>query len=300
MHSSPLDPEDEPEELARFRAAWKAELESRRKLTQPTPQRPDEPSSKPDGTTPHLRRQAHHPTAHAVAGASSEFIPVADHIPTKLQVDALSPKLTSAVEIYRRAMMCEERSDLDQALQLYRTAFRMDANVDRAYRSVELRLQNDVAAAASSTGIRRARRHSASSDATVVSSITTATDTSTASNATVLQDITKKMKNIHLAALKSVTSSSQEGSWVNLLSNWPYPLTFEQEDEKEPIHINSLPEEIVIHILRLLDVTSVERFATISRRARILTLDPVIWRCVLMIAICVSVTDSVIAKRFCA
>ncbi|KAJ7916231.1 hypothetical protein B0H13DRAFT_2323506 [Mycena leptocephala] len=55
-------------------------------------------------------------------------------------------------------------------------------------------------------------------------------------------------------------------------------LVFEPEDEQQPILLNVLPEELLILVIRKLDHTSIERFAAVSRKARVLSLDPAIWR----------------------
>jgi len=56
------------------------------------------------------------------------------------------------------------------------------------------------------------------------------------------------------------------------------PLTFEPEIENQPVLLNELPEELIVLILSKLDPTSVERFARVSKKARVLSVDPGIWR----------------------
>lgn len=56
------------------------------------------------------------------------------------------------------------------------------------------------------------------------------------------------------------------------------PLTFEPQEETEPVEITRIPDEVLVYILRFLDHGSIERFASISRKARVLTLDSTIWR----------------------
>jgi F-box protein 9 len=41
--------------------------------------------------------------------------------------------------------------------------------------------------------------------------------------------------------------------------------------------LNKLPDELLVMIIVTLDTTSIERFARVCKKARILTLDPVIW-----------------------
>ena len=59
---------------------------------------------------------------------------------------------------------------------------------------------------------------------------------------------------------------------------FPRPLTFEREDETEAIHISRIPDEVLVYTLRFLDHGTIESFGSISRKARVLTLDSTIWR----------------------
>ena len=63
-----------------------------------------------------------------------------------------------------------------------------------------------------------------------------------------------------------------------IVQDFPKTLTFEREEETEPIHITGIPDEVLVYILRYLDHGTIERFASISRKARVLTLDSTIWR----------------------
>jgi len=59
-------------------------------------------------------------------------------------------------------------------------------------------------------------------------------------------------------------------------------VVFQAEDETAPVPIQRLPHEMIVHILRhlgrLCDYTSIEAFACISRKARLISLEPSIWR----------------------
>jgi F-box protein 9 len=72
------------------------------------------------------------------------------------------------------------------------------------------------------------------------------------------------------AVPKSVISKVVQG--------FPQTLTFDREEETEPIHITRIPDEVLLYILRFLDHGTIEHFASISRKARVLTLDSTIWR----------------------
>jgi F-box protein 9 len=69
------------------------------------------------------------------------------------------------------------------------------------------------------------------------------------------------------------------GLLASLLDQFPQDLVFEPDDEKNGIPVNSLPDEILVLILRNLDATSIERFAVVNRKARVVSLDLGIWRC---------------------
>lgn len=117
-------PVEDSEELKRFRAEWKAEVEHRKAVT--------EPNAK--GV---VDNSEHKPVHHLPLPTPSS--------PTKPQhrVSALShappsEAQGSALAIYRSAVAHEQLGDLDVALRLYRQAFRKDSNVDRAYHREEI------------------------------------------------------------------------------------------------------------------------------------------------------------------
>lgn len=72
------------------------------------------------------------------------------------------------------------------------------------------------------------------------------------------------------------------GPLTSLLANFARNLMFEPENEEEPVFLNKLPDELLVMIIVTLDTTSIERFARVCKKARILTLDPVIWMYVLL------------------
>ena len=76
----------------------------------------------------------------------------------------------------------------------------------------------------------------------------------------------------------SLPSKNDGRGSARLLRGFPHILAFEREDEKEGTPLQTLPEELLILILRMLDPTSIERFAAVSRKAFALSLDNTIWR----------------------
>src|ERR1700749_4694377 len=87
----------ESDELAKFREEWKAEVRARA------------------GSSGESKPAQKEPTKPSIGKSST----VQDH----LQVAGESP-----VELYRRAVHAEERGQLDEALTLYRRAFRREPN----------------------------------------------------------------------------------------------------------------------------------------------------------------------------
>ncbi len=55
-------------------------------------------------------------------------------------------------------------------------------------------------------------------------------------------------------------------------------LTFKPEDETQPTSINILPEEILLEIIHMMNPSTIERFAHVCKKARVLTLESSIWR----------------------
>jgi F-box protein 9 len=253
--------DEDREELARFREEWKKEVE-RKKNPQPEPG--------PSKQRPELNVLAEYDLSEttssgtATPGPSSETIsgtPAALATGSKyFDASNVPPAIRTALAIYTRAVQHEQSGQLDTALSLYRQAFRLEPNVDRAYHTQE-----------------------------ILASIKAAQTTDLSSP--------KDGENVdHLATTlqRAVAIKSGEepvlvvtGTLASLLEGFPQDLVFEPEDEEQPVYINVLPEELLIIILRKLDHTSIERFAAVSRKARVLSLDPGIWRSVC----CVTIRD---------
>lgn len=124
------------EELARFRAEWKADLNNRLKQTWGGKPEPSQEASAPSSTG----------VANEDVGGTAELKRPAKPIlsPTlpdagfgTVIADALHPAQARALEIYRKAVAHEQRSELDEALRLYRQAFRINEDVARLYERLE-------------------------------------------------------------------------------------------------------------------------------------------------------------------
>ncbi|KAG2042663.1 hypothetical protein BDR03DRAFT_1065103 [Suillus americanus] len=259
-----LAPEQEPAELARFREQWKAEVRERLgqaatsgAQTQPVPgasataERAVSPArsdaSAKAAIITNTVSASRGPATHVVAGAPTA-ITHASHGQSHL-----SPNLAHAVEVYRKAVFHEQHSQLDEALRLYRQAFRLDANVDRAYFIEEQRTQDRFATQPAS--------HKKVPSTVSVDGVT--------------RDVLKSEVHQDSKNRSFVVS----GFLAQVLKSFPENLVFEPEDEKEGLPpINLIPDELLLQILRILDYTTIERFAAVSRKARVLSLDSAIWR----------------------
>jgi F-box protein 9 len=257
--SDNLIPDQEPAELARFREQWKAEVRERQAATsgaqtEPvtgtstaaaraiSPARSD--ASVKTATITNALSASRGPSTYVVAGAPT----VTTH--ASHGQSHLSPNLAHAVEVYRKAVFHEQHSQLDEALRLYRQAFRLDANVDRAYFIEE----------------QRAQGHSAAQPLSHKKFPSTVS----------VDGVTRDAQKLEVHKDKSFVTS---GFLAQVLKNFPENLVFEPEDEKEGSPpINLIPDELLLQILRILDYTTIERFAAVSRKARVLSLDSAIWR----------------------
>jgi F-box protein 9 len=68
------------------------------------------------------------------------------------------------------------------------------------------------------------------------------------------------------------------GTLADLISGFPETLSFEPEIEQETVPLRKFPDELLVMVLRKLDPTSIERFAMVNCKARIITLEPSIWK----------------------
>ncbi|KAI6113027.1 hypothetical protein F5141DRAFT_753101 [Pisolithus sp. B1] len=166
-----------------------------------------------------------------------------------------SPTLTRAVGIYRSAVRHEQDGLLDEALKLYSQAFRLEPNVDRAYFWEERRSQQ------SATPVPLVGDLGGLPNATC----TGKGNVNAAHGTTIIRTVTKE-------------KYCASGVLAKVVANFPADLVFTPEDEREGAALNTIPDELLLHILRSLDTTTIERFAAVCRKARVLTLDSSIWR----------------------
>ncbi|ESK96528.1 hypothetical protein Moror_7036 [Moniliophthora roreri MCA 2997] len=260
---------EETEELRQFREAWKAEVK-KKKLEGKQAQPAQVPTSDavPSSSSAPLRP--------AVAPPSDPLSIPEDVTPPKVDVsDArqLSKEVTSpAVSIYRQAVLHEQRGELDEALLLYRQAFRRDPNVDRAYHQEE-RLGAFVVQVAQQSQLLGKGKVAETSKEEHHRDLT----------AVAVEALSEKVKHtLSFQDKAAVAAESGKGTsttrLASLLSEFPQQLVFEPEDEKEPVLLNMLPDEMIVSIIKRMDPSSIERFAAVNRKARLISLDATIWR----------------------
>ncbi|KAJ6619845.1 hypothetical protein B0H10DRAFT_2023678 [Mycena sp. CBHHK59/15] len=236
------------EELARFREEWKREVERKR-----NPPPPAEPVLSADhyitedasaSSTPPAQPG---PSSETISGTPAAFASTSGYFNSS----AIPSAVRLALAVYKRAVKHEQEGQLDEALVLYRQAFRMEPNVDRAHHTQEML-------------------------ASISAAQTQATESVLPEGA--VEDLGRTLQRAVTVQAGEAHGGAITGTLASLVEGFPAELVFESEDEDELVHLNKLPEELLVLIIRKLDHTTIERFAAVSRKARMLTLDPGIWR----------------------
>jgi F-box protein 9 len=232
--------EQETDELRNFRENWKKEVWEKQRLQQASSQ-----ASVTNPTTAASPNQTSGPEDKAHT-----------HTSGRLQ------SRNDALDVYARAIKHEQASELDDALRLYRQAFRMDSNVDKAYHLREQKAAHrapETSAAVTVTSVQPENKATGFVGPAVDGGVVRVKDRSSSVH--------------HLERQVS-------GLLAQVVADFPMSLSFDPEDEREPSHLQRLPDEILVHILSYLGVMAIEQFACVSRKARIITLDIMIWRSV--------------------
>lgn len=220
------------EELERFREAWKAEVRRKRadKSSHPEPQTLGE--SKP----PRIQDFDEPPKSPLKHVEPPLFVPQSGQVP----IQDLSQRTQDALQIYAQAVAHERLGNTDEALHLYRRAFRMEDRIDRIY------------------------DHQMSFIA--LGNVPHATD-----------EVVKRLQ-AQLEARQEAHPGPVANVSRIVRAFPPGTAWFEMEDEKVYSLLKDMSEELVVHILTFLDHTSLERFAASCRTGRIITLDVAIWK----------------------
>ncbi|KAI0040964.1 hypothetical protein FA95DRAFT_789684 [Auriscalpium vulgare] len=249
--------EEESEELKKFRQQWREEVQRKKgeslrsvevvptESSISTSKQTHRPSSSLE--VPHVEvAKLLAPLGNPPSASSSTFIS-----------NGSIPARRNALAIYKQAVKCEQASELDEALRLYRQAFRMDPDVDRMYFREET--QAALVASSSSAGTLGHKKTTSADHAS--DAVTPDAKASTAPSVRV-QHIDRTAK----------------GGLATVLRGFPEVLKFEPEDETASTPIEVLPDELLVSIISFLGTSAIERFGTVSRKARVVTLDSTIWR----------------------
>ncbi|KAN0121263.1 hypothetical protein V8E52_003851 [Russula decolorans] len=230
------DEEQETDELRNFRENWKREVDEKKGLQQ-SRQDPAEPAAVlPEQSSTPEARSPHH--------------------------SGVFRSRNDALEVYSRAVKHEQAGELDDALRLYRQAFRTDSNVDKSYHLKEKRARTLEAISLTATNVEENAENMA------------AVSIMNARSNSVIPGV------VHMKPPSSPRHTERQvsGLLASILAKFPMPLSFEPEDERALLPLQRLPDELLVHILSYLGAAAIERFALVSRRARMITLDPTIWR----------------------
>lgn len=150
--------------------------------------------------------------------------------------------------LYAEAVVAEQQGNFSVATDLYRRSFRLDAHVDRAYQRSLLVAESKALSH---------QRVIMTNDAEPPPSVT--------------RGLPLAGPGVATAPLTSTINSFPDG-----------PYEFLPEDPEQSIAIKLVPDELLLSVLYVLatrkDVTSLERFALVCRKARLVTLDSTIWR----------------------
>lgn len=169
--------------------------------------------------------------------------------------------LTSCyIDLYKRAAIAESEGDLDKAVRLYRDSFRLHDNVASLYHRSMLAESKPIS-------------HPGTSSHSHARKVSTGTTTT----------LEPPLDTVVAAAWKpTATSFTLSHILSSIAEEWPPKLDFQPEDERMPVPINNLPDELLIAILAQLasrnDVTGIERFAMVNRKARLVSLDSGVWK----------------------
>lgn len=263
---------NDSDELARFRDAWKAEVQQRK-----------EQHDHIQGTQPPASRQPifsenrelHEQTLSPNVGSSIPLGYSATHLLTTVQPEPtarvtepidFTKNQASAIEVYSRAIAAEQAGDLDGALRLYRSAFRLYDDIDRLWRKAESQAQAKPVAAGPSKKVNAKQVEGIIHD---MGSLHFQPSTAPARRETAVHE--QLVQNAH-------HTSTVTGILEDVVSAFPASLSFEPEEEKKKVALKKLPDELLVQVLCSLDHTTLERFGMVCRKARVLSLDFAIWR----------------------
>ncbi|KAJ1982863.1 hypothetical protein H4R34_001560 [Dimargaris verticillata] len=240
-------PPADSSELAEFRRQWQAEVRANQA---PAPTLSDAGPLELGATT-HAPQPNH---AASAEGPSAQ--PAVDHLKRTLLADAPVPDhVERALEQYLLALAYEQEGNLTDALAYYQLAFKQCSTIDNVYRRLLLK------------------------ETTRQPTTTPAADKPLQS----LNTPAKPTKGPKPVAVDTKGEDDGSAQLADQLAVLPMqdPGYLEAHDPQQPFHIGTLPEEVLVLILRhllVVDVSSIGTAAQVCKHFRRLTLDSSVWR----------------------
>ncbi|KAH8916747.1 hypothetical protein BT69DRAFT_1269958 [Atractiella rhizophila] len=283
-------------ELAQFREDWKIEVSSKAEASSST--------SKAVAKSLHQRkRSAEQPVSRVKHGKQpSVEVAVDEEKERREREKERILESENAVEIYAEAVEFERQGRLNEALAFYRKAFKLDEDVDRAYDTSALSKRPPPSEQSKDDDFHFSRTiHLGPEYSSKSSEQALAHPSST-------QGLTERLMrsfsvNPYPPPPEPETLERQDGTVKDgptvtvkkLQEDLSYIYKFHPRDEELPLRLRLLPADILILIFTHLvcghgaglerataegvyDVQALERFGSVSRWARLLTLETMIWK----------------------
>ncbi|KAK4685981.1 F-box protein 9, partial [Tremellales sp. Uapishka_1] len=278
------------EELVKFRQEWKQEVLSKKNGAGAGPS-----SRKEVSPSKAAKRTSPLPTM-------SSLLPDLDEIqpgPSRPKIPSKQPALKekeSAVQLYAKAVENEQSGRLNEALMLYRKAFKLDGGLslldpcfakltNDAIDGVERAYAKQVAAATAlaKDAVEEARSVAPSSADVVSSAAPIDEPYSFERHIQLHPDYEKSAPPLPIAPSAKLSITTRCSPLTTIFRSLPVPtsdLVFLPQDEDLPLPLASLPHELMEPILSHLDVGSLERFGSTCWKARYLTSRAQAWQAI--------------------
>jgi len=248
-------------DLESFRAQWQEEISTRRNTTAVVETVPPNTSIEDAGKP-------------SSSSSSRSGMPLRSHIKAPVHADIDE---NNALSLYQAAVLSEAQGLMDKAVNMYRKAFKLDPQIDRLYHNESLK------PTATSEPIRKEQDLAYQFARTV--HIGQDYSTKQNDNDKIHPSSTQGLLDVLLPSFRA-TPYIRQGQTEPVL-----PLdsiAFIQSTDLRPFHANKLPDELWVQILMELmlpnrisaypRIDRLERFALVSRKARLLTLNPTLWK----------------------
>ncbi|KAI9311287.1 hypothetical protein BX666DRAFT_1868275 [Dichotomocladium elegans] len=234
------------QELEEFRRQWREEVKSRKN------QHSDSQQTEQKDKTPEDPQSLSH---------NMESLSLEDESDEAEAMDQ-APKEESAMDLYIAAVDSEREGRLGEALASYRRAFRMDPDIDHAY-----------------------KRHYQTHIAPIFKSTS-----STAANASAVSGVAKKNKAEddifrHIVPIGNeyvAPPATRKDPLEDLILEFSkQSIEYRPFIDYKPVHVAKLPSEIMLHVLQHLvlhSVSTVANFSLVCKKFFLLTREPALWR----------------------